>query len=177
MATGRGHQQEQNLQNQAQAATTAAAVSNPFQQQQQARAQHFFDQADNGTDVRQIDALRPAVGAYDAAVAEPVDQAGVGLLGSNALTGANGQLASLIGQQNASRRQQDASGELMHAFDDTSNQMTNEGNIASSADVAQRMGVANMANQRYSTYLNRPRQPSIWEQLLQGGMQAATAFI
>jgi hypothetical protein len=175
MGSGRGHQQEQNLQNQSQAAINTAAQVNPLQQQQQDRLMKFNNDWDSGKDVSQIDYLKPYFNLYNNASKDTTDQAGVGLLGNNALAGSNGRLATLIGEQQKSRRQEDASGQLYNAANQARADATGEGNVISAADTNQRMGVADLSERRYTNYLNRPRQTPFWQTLLQGGMMAAGA--
>jgi hypothetical protein len=176
MSSSRGRQQETNLQNQAQAATNAAAVVNPLQQQQQDRILNFNNQWDSGTDVKDINYLKPYYNLYEGAARDTDPEAGGGLLANNLLSGANGRLATLIGEQQASRRKEAASGQLYDAANQAQQAATSEGNVVAGADTAQRMGVANLANQRYTAYLDRPQRPSIWEQILGGAMNAGAAY-
>jgi hypothetical protein len=176
MGSGRGKKQEINLQNQDQAAIDKAATPNPLQQQEQDRLMKFNNDWDSGKDVSQIDYLRPYYNLYNNAQRDSTDQAGVGLLGNNALAGSNGKLAGLIGQQVQARQQDQAAGNLYNAANSAHADAMGEANTVSAQDTAQRMGVANLANQRYTSYLYRPKQTPFWQQLVMGGLGAAAAF-
>lgn len=177
MATGRGKKEETNLQNQAQTAYNEYKPS-ALETKQNDRVTNFLSDMDSGKDVKDIDYLRPYYNLYNNAASDDFSGlSGVGLLGNNALSGSNGQIAGVIGKQLASRRQQEASGDLYNAVNDAQTAATNEGNYLINTEQNRMAGKAGLANERYTAYLNRPRKPSIWEQLLQGGMQAGAAYL
>jgi hypothetical protein len=175
MGTGRGKQQETVLLNRDKASIDKAAEVNPLQSARQADLLNFRGQVNNGTDIKDIDLMRPNMNLFNNAQRDGADETGVGLLGSNALSGANGKLATLIGEQQKSRRQEQAQGDLYNAFNQTQHEAAGEGQQIAQADTAQRLGVAGLNNQLYTQYLNRPNRPSWWQPLLQGGMMAAGA--
>jgi hypothetical protein len=166
-------QREADLQKQSDAAVAAWKPS-PLEEAQQKRVTGFLSDWDSGKDVSEIDYLRPYYNLYNNAADDTPDMAGEGLLGNNMLSGANGQVAGLIGKQLQSRRQQDASGQLYNAAtaahaDATGSQIpflvgTEQNRFA---------GKAGLADQRYMAYLNRPKKTPFWQSLLLGGMQTA----
>lgn len=176
MGSGRGNSQETNLSNQAQAASTKAAEVNPLQQAQQASIQKFWGDRDAGKDVGQISYLSPYYNLFNSSKNANQNYAGDGLLSDNAMAGGNGRMLGLIGKQLQDRKEQQASGDLYNASNEAYRDSVNTGMGIANADTQQRLELANQANQRYSTYLNRPRKPSIWEQLLGGAMGAASSF-
>lgn len=110
MGSSRGKQQETTLQNNA-AADRNAWVASPLENKRNEDNLKFLKQWDDGTDVRQIDRLKPYLNLYDSASNRGKDEQGVGVLGFNALSGGDGgnKMGGLIGQQLASRRQENAS--------------------------------------------------------------------
>lgn len=137
----------------------------------------FQDDWDSGKDIGEIDYVKPYVNLYNSAVNRQAgEEQGVGALGTNELTGGGGKMGSLIGQQLASRRQQDASGQLYNAANEAYENAQGEGDSLIATANNRLSGKAGLAEQRYTSYLNRPKKPSIWEQLLTGGMSAVGSY-
>lgn len=173
MGSSRGkNTTETNLQNQSQQAYDAIQPT-AFETEEEARIKKFRDDWDSGKDIGEMDYVKPYFNLYNSAVNRNSDEQGVGAMGYNGLTGDNGKMAALVGEQLKSRRQEDASGQLYNAANQAYEGATNEGITLSGMDENRMATKAGVANQRYSTYLNRPRVPSIWEKLLLGGVQAA----
>lgn len=177
MGSGRGNSQETNLSNQAEAASTKAAEVNPLQQAQQDRIKKYWGDLDAGKDVSQISYLSPYYNLFNNSKNANQNYAGDGLLSDNAMAGGNGRMLGLIGQQMKARKEQQASGDLYNAANQAYGDSVSTGMGVANADTSQRLELANQANQRYSSYLNRPRKPSIWEQLLGGAMGAASSYV
>lgn len=175
MGTGRGRKREQELERKADNAIAQIKPS-PLEDLKNRRTIDFLKDWESGKDVRDIDYLKPYLNLYDEAVGQSQNYAGEGLLGNNALSGSNGQVAGLIGQQLADRRKQGAAGQLyntanmayMGANSDADNLINVENN--------RQMGRAGLINDQYTAYLGRQKKPSIWEQLLQGGMNVAASY-
>lgn len=91
----------------------------------------------------------------------------------NQLAGANGQLTGLIGKQLAARKQQQASGDLYNAAQGAYHDSIAEGQGIAGSDTAQRLNIAQLANQRYTSYLNRPDRPGFFTRMLTGFAQGA----
>jgi hypothetical protein len=180
MGTGRGaKKKEENLEREATAATNAWQAT-PFETEETARINKFRKQWDDGTDIGSMDYVKPYFNLYKSAINRDTDEQGVGVLGANGLSGASGAQAGLIGQQLKARREQDASGQLYDAANEAYADSTGQGNVMAQMTGSRLAGKAGLANQRYTSYLNRPKKPSIWETLLmktiEGAGQAAGAY-
>lgn len=174
MGSHRGQKQEDQFNQQAQAAQATAAQINPLQEQRQKAIGGFWGDLSSGKDVKDISYLSPYYNLYNNSVNNNQELYGEGLLGKdNQLAGAGGQMTGAIGKQLAARKQQQASGDLYNATQGAYQGSVAEGAGIADADTSQRMAIANLANQRYSTYLNRPRTPSFWEKMLTGFAQGA----
>lgn len=170
MGTGRGRREERRLQNEATAATNAVQPT-PYERYQQPLDLQLLRDLDSGKDVSEIDGLRWSYNLFQNAGRDP-DLEGVGLLGNNALAGGNQKQLGLIAQQLKARERQQNEGLLYDSVQGArQGAMARSQGFAGMEDSRNRFR-AEMANQRYSTYLNRPRQQSMWERLLLGGMQA-----
>ena len=173
----KGDSQATTLQNNAVAAQNTAAQVNPLQAQRQAAIQGFWGDMASGKDVKDIGYLSPYYNLYNDSQANAQNQNyGEGLLGKdNVLAGGSGQIAGVVGKQLAARNQQQAAGDLYNATQNAYGSSVAEGQGIADADTQQRLAIANLAENRYSSYLNRPRTPSFWERMLTGGVTGASA--
>lgn len=172
MGSGRGNNsQETNLQNQAQAATNAIQPSE-FETYWNTRNMNLLKGLDSGKDVKDIAELAPHLDLYNSSVANNQNYAGEGLLAPNALSGGNAAQLGLISKQIADRRQTQAAGDLYNGVQDARSAATAGGQWG--AELADRRNIskADITNQRYTAYLNRPKKTPFWQSLLLGGMQA-----
>lgn len=177
MGTGRGQKRETDLQNKSDAAI-AAIKPTPYEDYQNTTNLNLLKDLDSGKDVRDISGLSSNLSLYDNAASDDFSGlTGVGLLGNNALSGSNGNIAGLIGKQLASRRQQHASGDLYNSVQDARANAQGQGMALSQMEGNREMGKAGLVNQQYTSYLNRPRKPSIWETLLKGGLAAGASYM
>lgn len=176
IATGSGKKkQEKQLQQQAQTAYQEIKPSD-YELYQKPKDLQFIKDLDTGKDVRDIDQLRWHLNLFDNAQKDP-NLSGMGLLGQNQLTGANSNLMGLIGQQIAGRQQQQAQGDLYNAVQDTRGETFGRLGDFSNMEASRQMGRAGLANQMFTSYLHRPKKPSLFEQILGGGAQVAAGFI
>lgn len=172
MGTGRGKEKQRETELERKADTATAAVQpSAYQLYQQPKDLATLQAWDAGTDVKNIDAFRGQLDLFSNANRDD-DFVGAGLLGNNALAGSNSGQLGLIAQQIKARREQQNQGNLYNAINsavgDTRDRLQGFG----AGDDSRNMFRAEQANQRYTSYLNRPRKPSIWETILGGAIQA-----
>ncbi len=176
MGTGRGKRQEETYRKDADA-QIAAWQPTPIETKKNERVTKFLGDWDSGKDVSEMDYVKPYFNLYNSAVnRQQNEEQGVGALGTNQLTGGDGRMGGLIGKQIAARNQQDASGQLYNAANQAYEGATNEGEFLINTSEGRAGNKAGLMQQRYTSYLNRPKKPSIWETLLQGGLQAGAAY-
>lgn len=169
-------QQQDNLNAQAQTATDSIAPS-AYEQYQQPQDLNTLQQLDSGADVSNIDGLRWTANLYNNRN-KGFDDKGVGLLGNNQLSGnGNSQMLGAINEQEKARNDQEASGQLYNAVGQERQNALDRSQGFASQDDNRNFAKAGLANQRYSTFLNRPQRPSLFSQLLGGGMNAAAAYV
>lgn len=175
MATGRGKNKEEDYRKQADQHLDNYKAGE-YETNQTRRINKFHSEWDAGKDVGGMDYVKPFLDLYKGASANREAEQGMGVLGNNQLTGGNGQMAGLIGQQLQSRRQENASGMLYDAVNSAHSDSVQQGNFMAQMGDNRLGNKANMSQQRYTAYLNRPKKPSIWETLLQGGLAAGAAY-
>ncbi|HEX8636658.1 MAG TPA: hypothetical protein VF692_01245 [Pyrinomonadaceae bacterium] len=175
MATGRGKKEEQRLQQEATTATNAWQPSE-LEKKLEANTLGFLNDWDSGKDVKDISGLQPYMNLFqNAKKGEAAEKLGGGILN---LGNANSGMAEKMRQQVQLRQEESASGQLYDA--------ANAAHAGATGVLAPQLmnlsenrlsGRAQLANQRYSNYLNRPKTPNPFLQLLGTGMQAAaTAY-
>jgi hypothetical protein len=177
MATGRGKKREQQLEQKADA-QIAAWQPSPLEQQQTARTQKFLTDWDSGKDVGEIDALRPYMNLYNSSVNREQDERGIGAMGFNDMTGGNGNMAAMVGEQLKARRQQQASGQLYNAANAAHADATgNQAQFLMGLSENRAAGKAGLVNNQLSAYYGRQKKPSIWETILGGAAQVGAAYV
>jgi hypothetical protein len=174
MGGDRGKRQEESYRKDADAAR-AAVVESPLEKQIRERAENFFTQAKGSGGIESIDALKPYLDLYKGATsAQKNDRQSTGIL--NLARGGNSAQSQAYDTYMQYKRQQDAAGQLENAYNATNADMTGQGmNLAQMAN-SRNMGKAGLAQQAYSTYLNRPKAPPLWQQIAgvaMGGLSAA----
>jgi hypothetical protein len=175
MGTGGGKQkkQEETYRKQQDAAIQQVRTPSEYEKHQQPLDLAFLKDLNSGKDVRDIDSLRWNLNLFDNAQKDPAEVAGAGLMGDNALVGANQNVMGMIGKQLQARQQQQAQGDLYNSVQNTRAETHGRLGQFADAEQARNMGFANMSSNRYTAYLNRPKQPSFWEKLALGGVNAA----
>lgn len=171
IGTGRGRREETRLQNEATAATNAVQPT-PYERYQQPLDLKLLQDLDSGKDVSEIDGLRWSYNLFQNAGQDP-ELEGAGLLGNNALAGGNQSQLGLIAKQIKARERQQNEGMLYDSVQDARAGAMGRSQGFSGMEDSRNRFRAEMANQRYSTYLNRPRPQSAWERILLGGMSSA----
>ncbi len=170
MGTGKGKKQETQLQQQAQQAYNEVKPSD-YELYQKPLDLQLLKDLNSGKDVRDVEGLRWNLNLFNNAGKDP-DVSGQGLLGQNQLTGANSNMMGLIGQQLKARQEQENQGQLYNSVIDAKNSAQDRSLGFAGMEGNRQMGRAELANNRYTAYLNRPRKPSFWENLLMGGLSA-----
>jgi hypothetical protein len=174
MGGGRGKKQEETYRKAADA-ERAAYVPTELENMRTAEVKNFLAQSKGSGGIESIDALKPYLNLYNSAVSDQQnDRQSTGIL--QLARGGNAQQAGVMDQYLKFKRQQDAAGQLENAYAGVNADMTGQSyNLIGIAN--QRMSDrAGMAQQAYSTYLNRPKQPALWEKiagLAIGGVGAA----
>jgi hypothetical protein len=176
MGTGSGKKKENQLQKQTETAAAAIKTPSDYELYQKPIDLGFLKDLNSGKDVRQIDGLRWNLNLFNNAGKDP-DLQGQGLLGQNQLTGANSNLMGLVGQQMKARQQQQAEGNLYNSTIDAKADTERRLGYFSDAEASRNSRYADASNQMYSTFLHRPKQPSVWQQVLGAGAQVASAFL
>lgn len=176
MGTSRGKEKkrEEVLQTQADTATAEWQPSE-LEKQQESRVSGFLKDWDSGKDVKDISFLRPFMNLFQGAkTGQAAEKLGAGALN---LSGAGaGGMAEVMRQQNQLRKEEAASGQLYDSANGAYQYAS--GTLAPSLmgmSENRLSGKAQLANQRYNSYLNRPKTPSPWMQLLTSGIGAAGA--
>lgn len=174
MGTFRGKEKkrEEVLEKQADTATAAWQPSE-LEKQQESRVSGFLKDWDAGKDVKDISFLRPYMnlfgGAKNNQAAEKLGSGALNLSGAG-----GGQMAEVMRQQNQLRKEEAASGQLYDSANGAYQYAS--GTLAPSLmgmSENRLSGKAQLANQRYTSYLGRPKQPNPWLQLLTSGIGAA----
>ncbi|MCA1623182.1 MAG: hypothetical protein LC768_07120 [Acidobacteria bacterium] len=169
---GKNQQRETEVRNDATTAINNWQPS-PIETTQNKRITTFLGDMDAGKDVKDIEYIRPYFNLFQGGVnnrnAERVGGGGLNLSGAG-----GGQMAEVMRQQNQLKKEEAAAGQLYNATNQAyqyasgalapSLMQMNENRLA---------GKAQMANQNYQSFLNRPKQPSPWLQLLTAGIGAA----
>lgn len=150
--------------------------ASPMQNLLDTRYSNILTGLSSGKDVKDIKELAPELNLYNSSIANNQDYAGEGLLSPNALSGGNANQLGLISKQIKDRRQQQASGDLYNSVQNAQHEAETGGQW--SAQMADRRNLSNaeMQNQRYTAYLNRPKKTPFWQQVLKGAMGGASAL-
>lgn len=177
MGTSRGKKQEETYRKEADTARAEVKAS-PLEEKRNASAMQFFNDIESGKDVSEIAALKPNLNLYNAAVSDQQnDRKGTGILQLGA-RGANPNQAAALDTYMKYQRQQNAAGQLENAYNATyADYSGNLSPLLMQMSNQRQATKAGLAQDAYKTYLNRPKTPSIWEKLLQGGISAATAYV
>lgn len=171
MGTGRSKSKE--AQRQADESIARYAQPTPLEQLRNDQVMGFLRDWESGKDVKDISYLNPYLDLYNQAAAESEPYAGEGIIANNALSGASGNIAAQIGQQLASRRKQQAAGQLYNAANAAYQTATGRDvPFLVGTEVNRRGDIARLKEQRYYQMLANKRQPGFWERLLQSGIQA-----
>lgn len=161
MGTGRGKKRERELERKADVATQQVQPSE-LEKLQEKNVLDFIKQWQSGKDVKDIDALSPHLNLFNnAKESENVEKLGGG--GFNLAGKEGAKVAGLVREQNALRKEQEAAGNLYNAANTAYGYAT--GSIAPRLMAAHEnrvFGKAQLANNRYNAYLNRPQKPNPW---------------
>lgn len=155
-----------------QAAPPPPVQESPFEKYWNTRNLNLLQKLDSGKDVKDISELNDHLNLFNSAQRDDPSLAGEGLLSTNELSGGNSAQLGAIAQQLKSRRKQQAEGDLYNGVMDARHSAEAGGQWGAGMYNNREMGNANMQNQRYTAWLQRPKQPSFWQQLLLGGLQA-----
>lgn len=161
------------------AATTSASIQpTEFEKLKSDQAINFINQSQGSGGIEGIDALKPYLNLYNSAISDQkADRQSNGIL--NLARGGNPAQAQALDTYMKYKRQQDAAGNLENAYNATNADLTGQGfNLAQMAN-SRNLGKASLAQQAYSTYLNRPKTPGVLDRILQFGqlaVQGASAF-
>jgi len=175
MGTGRGNNQERTLQTQANQAQAQIQPS-LYQQYQQPKDLKLLQDLDSGQDVKDIEGLRWSYNLFQNAGKDP-DVSGLGLLGNNALSGTNSKMLGVVSEQLKKRERQENEGLLYDSVQDAREGAMRRSQGFAEGDDSRNFGRANLANQRYTAYLNRPQQPSLLSSIIGGAAQVGAAWI
>lgn len=143
-----------------------------------ARTHLFNQQVDSGTDIKDISALNPYYQIYQGAVNQQQnDRRSNGII--DLARGGNPAQAQAYDTYMKYKQQQDAAGGLEQAFSAANADMNNTGFQYAQLANSRNLGKAGLSQQAYSTYLNRPKGPSVLDRVLQFGklgLEGAAAF-
>lgn len=172
--TGRGKEKKREAELEKKADAAVAQIQpSQYQLYQQPKDLATLNAWDAGTDVKNIDAFRGHLDLFNNANVGDEDLVGAGLLGNNQLAGSNSQQLGLIAQQIKARREQQNQGNLYNAINSAVSDTRGRLGGFAQGDDARNIQRADITNQRYTQYMNRPKKPSIWEQVLGGALQTA----
>lgn len=178
MGTSRGKKQEETYRTNADASIQAVQAT-PVETKLNDLNLGFLNDVDSGKDVRDITGMKPFLNLYDSATGQQAeDRHSNGIMELS--NGGNPAQANALKQYYAYKRQQDAAGQVENAYNQT--YQNNTGQLAPmlmNAANSRQMGKAQLAQQQYQTYLNRPKQPALWEKiagLAIGGAGAAAGL-
>lgn len=124
-----------------------------------------------------VDEFRPSLDLYNSSIANNEDYAGEGLLSPNALSGGNAGQLGVISKQIKDRRQSQAAGDAYNSVMGAVKDAETGGQWSAGMDQSRNMNNAGMQNDRYTAWLQRPKKPSFWENLLMGGLSASSGLI
>lgn len=167
MASGRGNKPPP------EATAPKPVEASPMQNLLDTRNKNILEGIGSGKDWTTINEFSPYLNLYNGASRDPVDIAGNGMLSQNGMTAGNQQMLGVIGKQLQSRRQQEAAGEAYNAVNAGIHDAESGGQWSAGLTQNRELGNAQMQNNRYTSWLGRPRKPSIWETILGGAFGAA----
>lgn len=176
MGSSRGKQQTTQAKTQADTAYREYTPS-PLEIEQNNRILKFNRQRDNGTDIKDIDAVSPYYNLFEGAKRNQENSmVGTGAL---ALAGDTNRSkdAGRLQQQMQSEKEQNAAGMLYNAYNQTDANLNNQGNFLIGVDQQRKSGRAGMAQQMYQTELHKPKNTPWWQTALGVGGQVGSAAI
>lgn len=178
MGTGSGKDKKREQELQRKADTAAQQINKPseYELYQKPLDLGFLKDLNSGKDVRNIDQLRWNLDLFNNAQKDP-DMAGQGLLGNNQLTGANSNIMGVVGQQIKARQEQQNQGNLYNSVMDSKADTERRLGYFSDAEASRNARYADVTGSMYTSFLNRPKKPSIWSQILGGAAQVGSAAI
>lgn len=165
---------------------TLAMEKDPLVERLRQRDMAFLDWADQKDaqgnavplDVAKAPGLGPALGLFESARrGQQQERHGIGALRMGA-QGTNADLANLLTEQRAARREQEAAGGLERAVAVRSAEATGSVLPLASLEQSKRMGLAGMASGaaqdtlgNMTSFVGRPRRRPFWQDMLLAGWQ------
>jgi hypothetical protein len=175
MGTNRGKKQEDKMLKTAEA-DRAAIQETSLEKMYRERAENFLRQSQGGGGVESIDLLKPYLQLFNRAANDQQNQrTSTGVLQLGAQNANPNQAAAYNAYLNY-KRQQDAAGTLENAYNAANSEVAGQSFDLAQMANSRNLGKAGLSQQAYSTYLNRPKSPPLWQQIAQtviGGAQAA----
>lgn len=173
MGSSRGKKEEKTLKKSADA-DMAAIVEDPLIVARRNNILGFNKQVAAGTDVSQMDALKPYLSLYNGAISDQqADRKSNGILN----LAMNGDGAKGAGQAYEiylkNKRQQDAAGMLENAYNQTSADFNNDSFRIGQMSDSRNMGKASLSQNAYESFAKRQAaKPGIFDRIMQVGQLA-----